>query len=688
MEWGDEAARGLDLPRLFAAVAALKRWILLPTLIAFLCALAFVVLVKPRYTATAKVLLENGESYFTRPDKAQAPGGVDVIDDLAVESEAEAAKSPDVERLAMAKLTPQDVAEFSAGGGLFSMLSGPPQESAADRRLRAFAQGVDVYPQAKTRVLLFEFSSKDRALAARGADALAEAFLDSQRMAKDAEAKSASQWLSAQIDELRAKVAAADGQVEALRAQSGLLAGASGLAVPSQQLSEIAAQIATARAAEAAATAKAGALKDMVRSGRLDDVASVANDESLRRYAEARVTVKAQIAELGRTLLPAHPRMKELAGQLAGLDQEIRAAASKRVLGFEEDARIAATQLKSLQQAVAAQAKTVTSSDPDQVKLRELEIDAKTSRDLLESYLTKYREAIARDADNAAPANGRIIAYALTPISPSFPKVGPTLLLAPLAAMFVSLGLVVARILLTDGPAPVAPARAARAAPGRDPDLPFGIDPPLSTAARARDAEVWSEAWVAAVESFVDRLADTAEGESLPLLVAGEGGVGALAAALAAARRLARRGRAALLDLGPSPDWLPDAFDRSAESGPTGAGLSDLAADPDALARVAHRDLSSALDIIPSGRVETAAEALPAALEALMASYEFVVVHAPDWRTKLCARAAEDMAAMLIVAPTAELAAVEARVRAAFKDEGLAIKAIGVGPRPSGELAA
>ncbi len=71
MEWDDEATpRGLDLPRLFAAVSAHKRWIVLPTLAAFLCALAFVTLVKPRYAATAKVMLENGDSYFTRPDKA------------------------------------------------------------------------------------------------------------------------------------------------------------------------------------------------------------------------------------------------------------------------------------------------------------------------------------------------------------------------------------------------------------------------------------------------------------------------------------------------------------------------------------------------------------------------------------------------------------------------------------------
>ncbi len=687
MELGEGTApQGLDLPRLFAAVAARKRWILVPTIAAFLGALGFVMLTKPSYTAVAKVMLENGESYFTQPEKA-LPQGVDLIDDMTVQSEAEAAKSPDVERNALAKLKPEDLAEFS-GGGLLSMFAGHSDESLEDQRLDAFSRRVDIYPQTKTRVLLFEFSSENRNRAARGANALAQAFLESQQSAKDDDARSASKWLSEQIDLLRTKVATAESRIEDLRAKSGLLAGVNGLAVPSQQLSDISAQIATARATEAGANAKAVALRDLVRNGRLDDVASVANDESLRRYAESRVALKAEIAELGRTMLPGHPRMKELAGQLAGLEEEIRAAAMKRVHGFEEDARIADSQVKSLQQAVAAQAKTVTSSDSEQVKLRELEIDAKTARDQLESYLTKYREAIARDAENAVPANGRIIAYALTPTTPSFPKKGPTLLLATLAAFCVSLGLVVARILLGDS-LPVVAVRSAAPAPmprvDRDPQMPFGIDPlPASAPANREEGAGERQVWTSAVEAFVDRLAETGDGEGLALLVAGNGPAGALPAALVAARQLTRRGTTALVDLGPSPSWLADTFDRFHEQGRPNAGLSDLVGGA-AVADVAHRDISTPLAIIPSGTSELAPDELPAALEALGRAYAFVVVHAPDWRAAACAQAVQDMAAMLIVAPTSEIAAVEARARAAYKDDGIAIKAVGVGAPSEGQ---
>ena len=53
------------------------------------------------------------------------------------------------------------------------------------------------------------------------------------------------------------------------------------------------------------------------------------------------VGLRAQIAEAARTLLPLHPRMKELAAQLALLDGQIRDAAAKNVRILENDARLA-----------------------------------------------------------------------------------------------------------------------------------------------------------------------------------------------------------------------------------------------------------------------------------------------------------------------------------------------------------
>ena len=160
----------------------------------------------------------------------------------------------------------------------------------------------------------------------------------------------ASAWLASKIDELRGKVADADAKAENYRAQSGLLAGSNNMTVPGQQLVDLNTQLAAARSAQSAALAKAQLLRGMLRDGRFNDVPELAKDESLRRYAEQRVALKEQIAQESRTLLPGHPRMKELAAQLAGLDSEIRIAVDKAARGLENDARLAAAQVDTPKQ--------------------------------------------------------------------------------------------------------------------------------------------------------------------------------------------------------------------------------------------------------------------------------------------------------------------------------------------------
>ena len=56
--------------------------------------------------------------------------------------------------------------------------------------------------------------------------------------------------------------------------------------------------------------------------------------------------------------------------------------------------------------------KQASSTNGQDVQLRALEREAKAQRDLLESYLAKYREANTRENIEAAPADGRIISRA------------------------------------------------------------------------------------------------------------------------------------------------------------------------------------------------------------------------------------------------------------------------------------
>ena len=95
----------LDLGSVGRAIARRKFWIIGSTLGCLACAAAFVTLATPRYTAETKVLVENQESYFTRPSgpvavEQQAQG----IDPEAVASQIQVVMSRDLARSAIKSL--------------------------------------------------------------------------------------------------------------------------------------------------------------------------------------------------------------------------------------------------------------------------------------------------------------------------------------------------------------------------------------------------------------------------------------------------------------------------------------------------------------------------------------------------------------------------------------------------------
>lgn len=662
----------IDLPRLMSSLARRKWWILTPTALAFGAALVFVTIASPRYSASTKVMLENQESYFTRPEKASADGTTSSIFDAeGVQSEAETVATDELARKAVAKLGLVKSEEFNPEGhGVMafveSLLGGHPYAEAEDRAVENFLKHVTVFALAKSRVLQIEFSSKDPQLAAEGANTVAALYLAAKADARKEETHAGAVWLSGQIDNLRGKVAEADAKVESYRGETGLLNGANSMTLPTQQLAEITTQIANARASQSAATSKAQLLRQMLREGRLDAVADVAKDESLRRYAELRVGIKAQIAEESRTLLGAHPKMQELQGKLIGLESEMRAAATKVVGGLEDEGRLASQQVASLEAAISKQSRAVALSNGDEVKLHALELDAKTAREQLESYEQKYREAVAHQADNAMPPNARVTAKAVVPRTPVFPKKVPTVLLSTLAGFFLSAGAVVARALLVDSPsggsATAAPSRVAR----RE-DIPEAAEAPIASAPASGSP----------LDDFVDTLVGLATpGACAPLLVAGDGAHGALSIALTAARRLSKSGRTVLLDLGQSQPWLNDVFDRDFDEERDPVGMSDWVAGRASFGRCVHRDLSSTLDILPAGPEAVDADSAGSALAALTSNYDFVVAHASDWRSDAAIETLSSIAAVVLCAPASQLPRMQEQLRRALPDPSIVVKGV------------
>ncbi len=688
-EWRREAAsrHDLDLPAIGRAVRRRKLWVAGPVLLCFAASAVAVNLVKPRYTAEAKILIENGDNFFTRPERTernpdQAP------DEEAVDSQVQLVSSRDIARDAIRALGLKGNPEFDPlAGGLgplsrLLVLTGlerdPLRVPAEDRILSSYFDKLSVYPVAKSRVLTVQFTAEDPDLAARAVNTVSDLYIGVQSNAKRDSARTAAASLASLIADLKTRASEAEAKVQQYRAQTGLLVGTNNTTITAQQLADVNTQLAQARTAQADAEAKAKILRDMIRANRIAEVPDVANNDLIRRMADQRLMVKTQIAQLGETLLPGHPRMRELNAQLADIDAETRVAAEKVVRTLENDARIAAGRVDNLDLALDAQKKSASAAGADEVTLNNLDLQARLLKDQLEFNTQKYQEALARETSQANPADARIISRAVAPALPSFPKKGPMIAIFTLAGLVLSLGVVIGRELLSGraflrdatgpgtmpvqlGGEPAGWEEEAGDAPLR-PTLPAGA--PMVAGAGHADPDPDLALAVAAAEGR-----RRAEGGVRTLVTAPDGfAADVVPTALRVARDLARGGRVILVDCGAG--GLEEVL-RAGDAEP-GPGLRDLLAGTASFAEAIHRDPHSRLHLVPFGATDAEAAVAGFGLmaEALAETYDHVVFAAPAPTAAGLPAAERADLAVLVDAGDASLEAVDA-CRAALYAAGV-----------------
>ena len=401
----------LDLSGLGATLWRKKWTVLRPTILVAVATLVVVQFITPRYQAESRVFIESRANIYLRPDvdkDVQNP-----VDDEAVTSQVQIILSRDLAREVINKLKLGEKPEFDSALngvspikavlGLIGLGKDPLNMTPEERVLNSYYDRLTVTPVEKSRVINIDFLSQDPQLAAQVANAIADAYLTRQRQAKEEQAKTAAQWLSGEIDTMRQKVEEAEAKVEAFRAKSNLLVGNNNTTLSAQTLGDVNAQLAAARSQKADAEAKAKMIREMLRSGQPIESSDILNSELIRRLAEQRVTLRAQLAEQSATLLDNHPRIIELKAQIADLNNQIRAEAETIARSFENDAKLAGARLDTLTASLDQLKSQAATTNGDDVQLRALERDAKSQRDLLESYLAKYREATSRNSLKSTP---------------------------------------------------------------------------------------------------------------------------------------------------------------------------------------------------------------------------------------------------------------------------------------------
>jgi tyrosine-protein kinase Etk/Wzc len=628
-------AGDLDLRALGEALKRKRSWIIVPTLLAAVLSIAAVNLVTPRYKSEARILIDGRENVFLRPSGERNEERT-ALDAEAVTSQVQLVLSRDLAREIIKKNKLAELPEFDpvlrglsplkSLLALFGIGRDPFSMTPEERVLDAYFDRLTVYAVDKSRVIVVEFQSQDPDLAARVANSIADGYLVLQQNARQEQAKSASQWLSGEIDNLRKKVADAESRVEDFRSKSSLFVGTNNTTLSNQQMGELNTQLNNARALKSDAESKARLIREMLQSGKPIEASEVLNSELMRRLSEQRVTLRAQLAEQSSTLLDNHPRIKELKAQLADLDRQIRDEAAKISRSLDNDARIAASRVEGLSASLDQLKKQATSSNGEDVQLRALEREAKAQRDLLESYLAKYREANTRESIDAAPADSRIISRAIVSNTLAYPKKLPVVLIATLATLLLSTGVIVTgELLRMTAPGAVAAFVSAQASPRarRIERVPAAEPAPKLTAPSPDDASVLSE-----IERLADELRSAGASARKVTILGTASGEAIALTALTLARRMVRGARVVVVDLAASSPTIPAvSMDMSA------GGLAELMQGEATFGQIITRDKLSRVHLVNAGRpgfdrALLQSPRLALAIDALTRVYDHVLIEA------------------------------------------------------------
>jgi Mrp family chromosome partitioning ATPase len=345
--------------------------------------------------------------------------------------------------------------------------------------------------------------------------------------------------------------------------------------------------------------------------------------------------LRGQLAEQSSTLLDNHPRIKELKAQLGDLDRQIREEAGKLSRSLENDSRIASGRVDGLSASLEQLKKQATSTNGQDVQLRALEREAKAQRDLLESYLAKYREANTRENIDAAPSDGRIISRAAVSNTPAYPKKLPVVLIATLVTLMLSSGTIAtgellrvtaprAAVALTSSTPPQLPPQLRMAAEDVESD-PI-VKEPRQQIQSGPGPDIPAE--LVQIEQLAHDIIGAGKANRKITMLGSASGDSIILTALTLARLIARNARVVLVDLSASSPTIS-----AVSTDPMAPGLAELMLGEASFSQVITKDRLSGLHLVNAGRpgfdhTLLQSPRLKLAIDALLRVYDLVLLDA------------------------------------------------------------
>jgi len=285
--------------------------------------------------------------------------------------------------------------------------------------INAVLDHIEVENIRPTSVIRISVTSEKPKKAAEIANTHARLYILDQLEAKFDATEQANDWLSGRLETLREDVVNAESLVSAYRVEHSLGDGNDD-SIVQQQLTDANSQLTLARSELAAAQANYSQVQRLLDNQGVESVAQVLDSPLIQQLRQQEAQAKRDLAELSTRYGERHPDIINAKAEIIDIQATIGIEVTKIIQNLANQVAVARARSNSIEQTVNQLSQGFKTERTASVHLRELEREADATRQLYDTMLSRYKEV--SEQEQIQEPDARLISEAPVPLAASWPN--------------------------------------------------------------------------------------------------------------------------------------------------------------------------------------------------------------------------------------------------------------------------
>jgi succinoglycan biosynthesis transport protein ExoP len=422
----------IDLRQYWLTVMRHKWGIFGFAFVATLLSILVVFSLEPVYRATATLLIESKQAKVVSIEEIY---GLDSSNNEYYLTQFEILKSRKIAEAVLREFDLVSHPEFNrepafsfnwreVAAGFMPELKPQPlnEEQIFQDKVDAFIGRLSIEPVRKTQLVKISFEAYDPQFAAKIANAVGEAYIDSNLDAKLELTVKATSWLNERLVGLKEKLNLSELALQRFRDEEEIIGANGGLDIANSQLDLVATKLVDSRRDRLELESVYRQIKAIGR-GRpqnYERIPAVLGHPVVQSYKELLVKVEQKKSELSKRYGAKHPKMQSINSELKSAQRSLDSQIMTVVSGIENQYQVARKSEQSLESSLGSTKKEMQGLMSKSYRLKEFEQEVDTNRQLYDNFFTRLNETT--ETSSLQSANARLSDPAVAPRSAAKPK--------------------------------------------------------------------------------------------------------------------------------------------------------------------------------------------------------------------------------------------------------------------------